>query len=199
MKKIKIHIEEPKLIKNKEIIEFATELDQMFVDSMPDTRKFIRLALPGEVDGKLPVLTLRTVFQNDEGALFKGLLLPPWGQYQPRDLTQLCMINNCDFEQLFYKSYKITMEKEVKYTWRQQTDQLFNAIIDTIAFKDDKQIHSHIWHCVEDSGSLPLGCAPIITKSGHKIMFFDAKHVTFDASLNEDLLAEECPIMAVGK
>ena len=192
-------IREPKLLKNNDVVEFVTEMDQMFIDSMPDTRKFIRLALPGEVDGQLPVLTMRFIFQNDQGALFKGMIFPPKGKYTVADLNQLMLINDCGLEGLFYKSYKIKMEKEVKYTWRQQTDQLFNAIIDTIAFKDDKQIHSHIWHCVEDSGSLPLGCAPIITKSGHKIMFFDAKHVTFDASLNEDLLAEECPIMAVGK
>ena len=191
MKKIKIHIEEPKLIKSKEVIEFVTEMDQMFIDSMPDTRKFIRLALPGEVDGKLPVLSLRVVFQNDQGALFKGLIEPPWGMYTCGDLNRFMLANGCDLEQLFYKSYKIKMEKDVTYTWGQQIDQLFNCIIDTITYKDEEQIHSHIWHCIEDSGSLPFGCHPIITKSGHNVMFFDSKHVTFDASLTVDLLAEE--------
>ena len=79
-------------MKNNDVVEFVTEIDQMFVDSMPDTRKFIRLALPGEVDGKLPVLAMRFIFQNDEGALFKGMIFPPKGKYTVADLNQLMLI-----------------------------------------------------------------------------------------------------------
>ena len=87
-------IREPKLLKNNDVVEFVTEIDQMFVDSMPDTRKFIRLALPGEVDGQLPVMAMRIIFQNDQGALFKGLIFPPKGKYTVADLNQLMRISN---------------------------------------------------------------------------------------------------------
>lgn len=179
-----------KPMKNNDVIEYVTEMDQIFVDSMPDIRKFTRLALPGEVDGKLPVLSMRAVFQNDEGALFKCLLWPPWGMYTCEDLNRFMLANGCGLEHLFLKSYKIKMEKDVPYTWRQQTDQLFNCIIDTIAYKDDKQIPGHIWHCIEDSGSLPWGCLPIETKTGHTIMFFDTPRVKFNVSLEADMSAE---------
>ena len=182
----RLYIENPRTIKNKDIIDFVTEVDQAFIDSMPDTRKFVRLALPGEVDGRLPVLAMRIVFQNDEGALFKGLVWPPWGQYQPQDLTQLCMINNCDFEQLFYKSYKIKMEKDVPYTVEPQIRQLFYSIVDTVVYKNRKQVSGHIWRFIEDLRSLTFACNPIKTTSGHNVMFFNARHVSFERSAEEE-------------
>lgn len=178
-----VFIEEAKPAKRKDVIEFVTETDQAFVDSFPETRKFIRLALPGEVDGKLAPMTLRAVFQNDQGALYKAMLESPWGWYTKQDINKALLINNCSFEQLFLKSYKIKITKEVKYTMRQQINQLFNLIVDTVTYKDEKQIPSHIWYCIEDSGSLPSPCESITTKTGHEVMFFgDCDHPYFDVS-----------------
>ena len=184
----KIYIEEPKPTKSKDVIDFVTETDQIFIDSMPDTRKFVRLALPGEVDGKLPVLSMRIVFQNDQGALFKGLVWPPWGQYTCDDLTQFMLINDCGIEQLFYKSYKIKMEKDVAYTPYQQCHQMFNEIIDTVVYKDDKQIPGKFWHHYEDTGSISQTCEPIKTKTGHTVMFFNSVRVNFEKSAEQDAI-----------
>ena len=173
---------EPYPLKNNDVVEFVTEIDQMFVDSMPDTRKFIRLALPGEVDGKLPVLAMRFIFQNDEGALFKGMIFPPKGKYSVADLNQLMLINDCGLEGLFYKSYKIKMDKDVKYEWWQQKEQIYRGIIDTVSYKDTKQLHGHIWHCIEDSGLLVPACNSLTAKSGHTVMFFESKRVDFEST-----------------
>ena len=166
--------------KRNDVVEFVTETDQAFVDSFPETRKFIRLALPGEVDGWLPVLAMRFIFQNDEGALFKGLIFPPKGKYTVPDLNQLMLINDCGLEGLFLKSYKIKMEKNIAYTPYQQCHQMFNGIIDTIVYKDDKQIPGKFWHHFEDTGSISQTCEPIKTKTGHAVLFFDSKQVDFE-------------------
>jgi len=181
----KVYIEEPKPIKNKDVLDFVTETDQAFIDSMPDTRKFVRLALPGEVDGQLAPLSLRLIFQNDQGALFKALIWSLWGWYTKADISQLMLINDCSFEQLFYKSYKIKMEKDVKYTDGQQVDQLFNGIVDTVCFRNPKQIPGAIWH-FENTNILPMACKPIKTKTGHTLEFFNSKQAHFDASAREE-------------
>lgn len=179
-----------KLIKNNDVVEFATEMDQIFVDSMPDTRKFIRLALPGEVDGQLPVMTMRFIFQNDEGALFKGLIFPPKGKYTVADLNQLMLINDCGLEGLFYKSYKIKMDKDVKYTPYQQCHQMFNGVIDTVVFKEEKQLPGKFWHHFQDTGSISQTCDSFTTKSGHNALFFDSKRVDFECSAIEECSKE---------
>ena len=184
----RLYIEEPKPIKNKNVIDFVTETDQRFIDSMPDTRKFVRLALPGEVDGKLPVLSMRIVFQNDAGALFKGLVWPPWGQYTCDDLTQFMLINDCGLEELFYKSYKIKMDKDVTYTPRQQCHQIFNGIIDSVVYKKASQLPGTFWHHAEDTGSISQDCDSITTKSGYSIMFFNSMRVNFEKSAEQDAI-----------
>ena len=183
-------IREPKLLKNNDVVEFVTEMDQMFIDSMPDTRKFIRLALPGEVDGQLPVLTMRFIFQNDQGALFKGLIFPPKGRYSVADLNQLMLINDCGLEGLFYKSYKIKMEKEVKYTPYQQCDQMRNGLIDTVVFKGRHQLPYKFWHLFEDNGTISQACDPFTTKSGFEVLFFESARTDFEWTAIEECSRE---------
>ena len=177
-------------LKNNDVVEFVTEIDQMFVDSMPDTRKFIRLALPGEVDGRLPVLAMRFIFQNDEGALFKGMIFPPTGKYTVGDLNQLMLINDCGLEGLFYKSYKIKMDKDVKYTPYQQCHQMFNGVIDTVVLKDHDQLPYKFWHHCQDTGSISRSCDPFTTKSGHDVLFFESKRVDFEWTAIEECSRE---------
>lgn len=172
--------------KKKEVLDFVTEADQLFVDSLPGIRKFVRLALPGEVDGKQAVFTLRFILQNDEGALFKGLLWPPWGQYTCGDLNQFMLLNECDLEGLFYKSYKITMEQDVKYTWQQQEAQLYRGIIDTMCFYDFKQIDWRIWFDLNKEKTLYCACAPVKTKSKHHLFFFQTPRSKFHESADVD-------------
>jgi len=160
--------------KRRDVIEFVTDADNIFIASMPDTRKFIRMALPGEKHGPIPVGTCRYVFQNDKGALFKGSVYPPWGKYTGWDLD-INVARVGSLEKLFYSSMKIISDKSVPFSDRQQSSLIGRGFIDTVVYKKRSQIPSYLWRYIEGD-RLEVFCMTdneIITKDGKNIMFFN--------------------------
>ena len=160
--------------KRQDVIEFVTEADNIFLESMPDTRKFIRMALPGEKHGPIEVGTPRYIFQNDQGALFKGSTLAKWGMWTCNDLAQ-AMLCVGGLENLFYRSMKIISDKSVPFNERQQASLIGRGFIDTVVYKKRSQIPNYLWRYIEGN-RLEVFCTTdneTKTKDGNNIMFFN--------------------------
>ncbi|MDQ1273942.1 MAG: hypothetical protein QG591_2572 [Planctomycetota bacterium] len=178
--------------KRRDVIEFVTEADNIFLESMPDIRKFTRLALPGEVDGIILPLTKRYVVQNDQGAQYK-ILVPPPGVGFPQEngtapnlWTNQAIFNGLllasgGLENLFYRSMKITsFKQDVPFADKQQVNMVGNSIPDTVVYRNAEQLPGRLWWKIEGGGLevFPLACEPMEIGLNN-IMFFNSYNVDF--------------------
>jgi len=178
--------------KRADVIEFCTEADNILIESMPDVRKFTRLALPGEVDGIILPLTKRYIIQNDQGAQFKILVPPPGVGFPEENGTAPNLwANQAIFNglllaagglgNLFYRSMKIiSFKQDVPFIDKQQVNMVGSGIPDTVVYKNAEQLPQRLWGKIEGGGLevFPLGCEPMEIGLNN-IMFFNSCNVEF--------------------